>query len=250
VSAPAAPFSFDCHRCGHCCRVGHGRVWVEAEDVPALAALRGESAAAFAARHLVATAEGLSLRERPDGGCCLLEGDAHCTVYAARPEQCRTFPFWPAILEDPAELDRALAYCPGLQVYPKPPAARAALEALAALYARQAPEPVAPPCYEPAAPLRRAHALEADFALAGAPGLDFAAHQDCPFRDGSRCGRPELRPLVCRAQGDGLGEAEEALRGIVSRNDYPDSVGQWSRLLRDRAAGWRDRGGPPPAPRN
>jgi uncharacterized protein len=35
--------------------------------------------------------QGLSLADGPDGACVFLEGH-RCRVYAARPEQCRTFP--------------------------------------------------------------------------------------------------------------------------------------------------------------
>ena len=42
------PFSFDCHRCGHCCSGGSGYIWVEDSELEALAAAKGMELAAFA----------------------------------------------------------------------------------------------------------------------------------------------------------------------------------------------------------
>ena len=39
---------------------------------------------------------------------------AGCTVYEQRPEQCRTFPFWPEIVERKATWNRTARYCPGI----------------------------------------------------------------------------------------------------------------------------------------
>jgi len=114
------PFDFACRRCGNCCRAGHGRVWFEPEELPAMAAARGMEEQAFAALHVTRVGERLSLREGPHGRCSLLEGLNECSVYEARPEQCRSFPYWPAILEGGPALERAAAYCRDLR--PRPPA--------------------------------------------------------------------------------------------------------------------------------
>jgi hypothetical protein len=39
---------------------------------------------------------------------------AGCTVYPARPAQCRTWPFWESNTESRAAWDRAAAGCPGM----------------------------------------------------------------------------------------------------------------------------------------
>jgi len=43
-------------------------------------------------------------------------GRAHCAVYAARPERCRSFPSWPELEVDPAVRAEALRFCPGLSI--------------------------------------------------------------------------------------------------------------------------------------
>lgn len=36
---------------------------------------------------------GLTLKERADGSCIYLDANGACTVYEARPKQCREFPY-------------------------------------------------------------------------------------------------------------------------------------------------------------
>lgn len=57
--------------------------------------------------------DGYSLRERPNGDCALWDAECGCTVYPARPLQCKTFPFWPEHLESPESWRRLQAACPG-----------------------------------------------------------------------------------------------------------------------------------------
>jgi len=88
---------FECTGCGACCKLGGGYVYPSLEDV------------GFAARHLDMTvnqftAQYMELHEgqyvfRNDGDNCIFYGEKGCTIYEARPTQCRTFPFWKANLK-------------------------------------------------------------------------------------------------------------------------------------------------------
>ena len=56
----------------------------------------------------------VTLRERANGDCVFWDKHAGCTVYPARPAQCRTWPFWESTTERPAAWDRAATGCPGM----------------------------------------------------------------------------------------------------------------------------------------
>lgn len=97
--------SFKCTGCGTCCRWS-GSVLLTDEDITALAQRTGLTEEEFIDRHtrLAPHRIGLALRDAPDGACLFLEG-SRCSVYEARPEQCRTFPFAWSVPEGCPALD-------------------------------------------------------------------------------------------------------------------------------------------------
>ena len=55
-----------------------------------------------------------SLIEFSNGDCVFFDNEARgCTVYDLRPQQCRTWPFWPLNLQSPEEWDDVADGCPG-----------------------------------------------------------------------------------------------------------------------------------------
>jgi len=56
--------------------------------------------------------ERLSLKEKSNFDCIFW--NANCTVYNARPLQCRTFPFWDYVLCSPEAWENTGANCPGI----------------------------------------------------------------------------------------------------------------------------------------
>ena len=88
----AEGLEFSCSGCGDCCR-GEGYVWVSPEEIEALTDFLGIEIAEMSKRYLRSFGPETSLTEKANYDCIFWEG--HCTVYAARPGQCRTFPFWP-----------------------------------------------------------------------------------------------------------------------------------------------------------
>ena len=50
----------------------------------------------------------------PLGDCIFWDDAKGCTVYSARPTQCRTFPFWRENLTSPKTWDEAAQLSPGV----------------------------------------------------------------------------------------------------------------------------------------
>ncbi len=87
---------FACTGCGDCCRV-EGFVWVDRREIRAIARFLALDRETFARRYLRQLGRRLSLTEKGDHACVFW--DRGCAIYAVRPRQCRTYPFWSRCLE-------------------------------------------------------------------------------------------------------------------------------------------------------
>jgi Fe-S-cluster containining protein len=105
--------AFECTRCGACCTGAPGFVWVNEEEIGRIAAYRGETLEQFSTRFVRQIGNRYSLIERPGGDCIFWDKAQGCTVYSARPEQCKTWPFWPDNIESPETWDAVTRVCPG-----------------------------------------------------------------------------------------------------------------------------------------
>ena len=86
---------FQCTGCGECCRTRNGKpswVYVTIDERRRLARHFKLHTSVFTRRYCARTNGFWHLRH-PASDCLFLDG-ARCTVYAARPGQCRTYPFW------------------------------------------------------------------------------------------------------------------------------------------------------------
>ncbi|MCE9544708.1 MAG: YkgJ family cysteine cluster protein [Planctomycetia bacterium] len=105
---------FTCSQCGDCCTGAPGFVWVNAEEIAALAKFRELSVEEFESKYVRKVGIRKSLVEFPNGDCVFFDGDTRgCTVYSARPRQCRTWPFWDSNLSSPAAWKSTCEVCPG-----------------------------------------------------------------------------------------------------------------------------------------
>ncbi len=93
-SDSVVPASFECTRCGECCRVS-GYVHLTADEVDEIALHLELDVDAFTDRYtrLTYTRTGLSLTEQDDGACIFLSEAGECLIEAVKPLQCRDFPF-------------------------------------------------------------------------------------------------------------------------------------------------------------
>jgi Fe-S-cluster containining protein len=101
---------FECSQCGDCCR-GPGFVWVDVSEIASLAGFLEISEETFARTYLRRVSGRTALTDNSRTDCIFW--DQGCTVYPARPRQCRTFPFWDSHLENAQAWDRITTECPG-----------------------------------------------------------------------------------------------------------------------------------------
>jgi len=86
---------FECQSCGQCCGGAPGYIWATREEIARAAEALGMHVLDFCQVYVAEYEQGFSLREMGNGDCCMLS-DGKCRIYAARPLQCRTWPFWPS----------------------------------------------------------------------------------------------------------------------------------------------------------
>ena len=104
---------FECTMCGHCCTGAPGYVWVSDEEIAGIAELLGEPLEQVIAVHTRVAHRGRSLREKANGDCVFYDKTVGCTIYAARPAQCRTWPFWDSNVRTPQAWQQTCTTCPG-----------------------------------------------------------------------------------------------------------------------------------------
>lgn len=106
---------FRCTQCGDCCTGAPGYVWVNQAEIEQLtAALEMTDVDRFERLYVRQIGIRRSLKEFPNGDCIFFDSkQRRCQVYAARPRQCRTWPFWDSNLKSPETWQATCEICPG-----------------------------------------------------------------------------------------------------------------------------------------
>ncbi len=113
MSSGVAELRFACQPgCTKCCDQ-EGYVYLSEEDLKRAAKFVGLSAAAFEARYIYRTRHQRRFRKPREKQCPFLESGG-CSIHPAKPTQCRTFPFWPEMVESRREWNRTARFCPGI----------------------------------------------------------------------------------------------------------------------------------------
>ena len=68
----------------------------------------------FTARYCHKTDGFWALADNPAGGDCIFLKNKRCSVYEGRPTQCRTWPFWPEVLNARSWKKNVASFCPGV----------------------------------------------------------------------------------------------------------------------------------------
>ena len=105
---------FRCTGCGDCCTGSPGYVWVNHEEIAAIAEFLKIEGGEFERRYVRKVGVRKSLVELDDGDCVFLDAKTRkCNVYPVRPRQCRTWPFWNSNLRTPQAWEQTCQVCPG-----------------------------------------------------------------------------------------------------------------------------------------
>ena len=115
MSASGGGLRFECTQCGACCtnRGEYAYVYVEPDEVRVLAKLLGRSEGDFRSEYTFVDEYGWTQLAFRSDHCVFLRGN-RCSVYAARPTQCRTFPFWRSLVSGGEWTPEAQELCEGV----------------------------------------------------------------------------------------------------------------------------------------
>jgi uncharacterized protein len=105
---------FECQGTGRCCtsRGSYGYVYLTLEDRRRLAGHFALSTSVFTRRYCDKTDGHFHLKDFRET-CRFLNGKS-CSIYEARPTQCRTWPFWPENMNSRTWSSEIKTFCPGV----------------------------------------------------------------------------------------------------------------------------------------
>ncbi|MEM6688715.1 MAG: YkgJ family cysteine cluster protein [Planctomycetota bacterium] len=105
---------FECTQCGGCCSGGPGFVWIDDNELQAMANHLKIEVEDFKRKFTRMVDGRRSLTERQNYDCVLLDQESRkCTVYENRPIQCRTWPFWDSCVQSKKAWQATCRVCPG-----------------------------------------------------------------------------------------------------------------------------------------
>jgi uncharacterized protein len=107
---------FECQGSGKCC-TSHGEfgfVFLTKEDQKRFAKHMGQTVTAFKKQYCDQTNGIWHLKEDKKNMDCMFLKEKRCSVYEARPNQCRTWPFWPEVMNAKAWKSEVESFCPGV----------------------------------------------------------------------------------------------------------------------------------------
>ena len=107
---------FECQGSGNCCssRGEYGYVYMSHEDRVNAAKFFRISEDNFIKAHCQNVDGFYALKDNPAGPDCIFLKDKKCSIYAARPTQCRTWPFWPETMSAKKWKKDIESFCPGV----------------------------------------------------------------------------------------------------------------------------------------
>ncbi len=105
---------FKCTGCGKCCTGAPGYVFLSDLDLKLLADHFQMSREEFCQKYTRYVDGHYALLEDAKNYDCVFYKDKKCTVYEARPVQCKTYPWWVHNLRNPADWKEEAKRCEGI----------------------------------------------------------------------------------------------------------------------------------------
>ncbi len=111
---------FECSGCGNCCAgPEEGYIWISQDEIELLAKHLGQTVEQVRKQYIRRVGLRCSIVENPATHDCIFltagkNGCRGCAIYAVRPNQCRTWPFWKENLASPDHWNFAAVKCPGI----------------------------------------------------------------------------------------------------------------------------------------
>jgi uncharacterized protein len=107
---------FKCQRCSDCCRIDPGVVLLTENDADTISRHLKTGRDKFISEYCRAIERNgkfnVSLKEKPNYDCIFWNGS--CLIYEARPLQCRTYPYWPGVVESRHSWNDEAKRCAGI----------------------------------------------------------------------------------------------------------------------------------------
>lgn len=106
---------FECQGSGQCCvsRGEYGFVYMTGSDRKRMASVLKLSTAEFTRKYCGKTDGVFHLKDGKGPDCIFLKNNK-CSVYEGRPDQCRTWPFWPEVMNAKTWKKEVATFCPGV----------------------------------------------------------------------------------------------------------------------------------------
>ncbi len=107
---------FECQGSGKCC-TSHGEygfVFLTLDDRKRFAKHLNMRVGEFTKTYCDRTGPVWHLKEDKNRADCMFLKDKRCSVYEARPSQCRTWPFWPDVMNAKSWKTDVESFCPGV----------------------------------------------------------------------------------------------------------------------------------------
>ncbi|MCH9621603.1 MAG: hypothetical protein S4CHLAM20_10270 [Chlamydiia bacterium] len=105
---------FKCTGCGACCTGSPGYVWLEDQDIENLKRHLKMTKEELIKKYCRQIGDKISLIEDSKTYDCIFLKENKCSLYGARPKQCRVYPFWNDVMKNKKTWDNEANHCEGI----------------------------------------------------------------------------------------------------------------------------------------